>query len=456
MFELPLDPDKFKAALHRGQGRAFMHARRFGLGGLDEVLIDALLHDRQYDPQCECGRFAWLLDLIARDPIGERVLDAVIPRLGEPTENFWDATQRCAVAQLLAARGRADARTALYQCLRICKDSSDVIGPSEIIELDGADGLLRVASFLGALNDTDRERCADNSPIRWYDEAHGEGAARRILEHAAVHSKEVAAYLRAIEPEGTGNEQSEPTRDRGYLNVNNVQFQAQARESHADKMRRISARDVIESVRTESGPWACIWLISWGGYAAVADLRTIRDELSREEDPERIQRYLRPFTHGVLPELDPCFLRLANHEDTRVRDLAQRAASHYAHPDVRKLALDRLSAGQFVHSEVLLLKKNFQAGDAALLMGALRPDVDIHDLHGVGHDLLKVFSTNKTPECLEPMLFLYEHTPCSNCREDAVEIMMSTNTAPAWVLDECRFDCASSLRSRVGGGSPPD
>lgn len=432
-----------------------MHARRFGLGGLDEILIDALLHDRQYDPECEWGRSAWLLDMIARDPIGERVVDVVVPCLGEPTENFWDATQRCAVAQLLAARGRADASTALYQCLRIRKDCSDVIGPSEIIELDGADGLLRVASFLGSLNDADRKRCANDNPIRCYDDAHTEGDARRILECAAVHSKEVAAYLRAIEPEGADHAQSEPTRDRGYLNVNNVQFQAQASESHSDKMRRVSAREVIESVHAAPGPWACLWLVFWGRHAPVEHLIAVRDELLREESPERIQRYLRCFTYGVLPELDPCFLRLANHEDTRVRDLAQRAASHYAHPDVRNLALDRLSAGQFVHSEVLLLTKNFQPGDAALLMGALRPDVDIHDLHGVGHDLLKVFSANTTPECLEPMLFLYEHTPCSSCREDAVEIMMSTNIAPAWVLDECRFDCVPTLRSRVGGGSPP-
>jgi len=44
------------------------------------------------------------------------------------------------------------------------------------------------------------------------------------------------------------------------------------------------------------------------------------------------------------------------------------------------------------------------------------------------------------PEAREPMLLAYEHSPCSICRSDAVEVLISINSLPNWMREECKYD----------------
>ncbi len=57
-----LSREEFEAALQRGHGRAFLHVRAYGLQNVADLLLDACLHDKAYDPQCEDSRAKWLLE----------------------------------------------------------------------------------------------------------------------------------------------------------------------------------------------------------------------------------------------------------------------------------------------------------------------------------------------------------------------------------------------------------
>jgi hypothetical protein len=56
--------DTFAGALRKGQGRALMHVRHHGLNDVADLVLAACLEDQSYDPQCEGGRAAWMIQRI--------------------------------------------------------------------------------------------------------------------------------------------------------------------------------------------------------------------------------------------------------------------------------------------------------------------------------------------------------------------------------------------------------
>src|SRR5207247_899005 len=90
-FKLPLDREQFVSALQKGQGRALLHIRKVGLADLDQSILDACLHDRAYDPQCEGDRTDWLMEIVDATGAAERIAQTLIPKLDGSTDRYWDA-----------------------------------------------------------------------------------------------------------------------------------------------------------------------------------------------------------------------------------------------------------------------------------------------------------------------------------------------------------------------------
>ena len=44
-------------------------------------------------------------------------------------------------------------------------------------------------------------------------------------------------------------------------------------------------------------------------------------------------------------------------------------------------------------------------------------------------------------------LWVYEHTPCSLCRESAVKALLERERAPKTLLLECLWDCSKDIRA---------
>ena len=44
----------------------------------------------------------------------------------------------------------------------------------------------------------------------------------------------------------------------------------------------------------------------------------------------------------------------------------------------------------------------------------------------------------------------YASTPCENCRFYAARLLLSQHVAPAWLIEECRYDSAEDCRALAG------
>jgi hypothetical protein len=121
--------------------------------------------------------------------------------------------------------------------------------------------------------------------------------------------------------------------------------------------------------------------------------------------------------------------------------------SNYSHPDVRKLAVARITAGRVAEDEVLLLKQNFVPGDAELIDSAFPITSDRFTLHSFMFDVLDTCEANLSTECTTVMRRVYDRTPCGNCRRRAVLNLLAVNCCPQWILDECAFDADEDVRA---------
>lgn len=89
---------------------------------------------------------------------------------------------------------------------------------------------------------------------------------------------------------------------------------------------------------------------------------------------------------------------------------------------VRQLALRSLTSGKWDGRHIGLFEANFRAGDEVLLARHLRVlDYD-DEQHGLTFNLVDICQAHPLPELLSVMLFVYQTSPCSQCRATTVGV----------------------------------
>ena len=448
-FQLPLTREEFRLALRTGQGRALMHVTRHGASDVGDLIVDACLHDKTFDPQCEGNRTPWMIEIMDAASLEDAVCKTLVETLSADTsgESFWDTNHLCRLAMTFAHRGHSAARSALYHALRKNDDSADLIAAEEIIELDGADGLLFVSERIGEWLAADSRLAVGDSPLLWYDEHHGDGSAKRVLTSACKRNDRIAAYLTHIQSKhddtcgGAG-----PSKGSRYVKPDILRFGVRG-PSRLQKVNSMSSDELIRLIEAGAPGFGKYALSGWGRRATEDALRVVADRMFRESNPDRLARFLGVFQGRPLPDFDPRLLRFAEHPDHDVRWVTIFVLAQHQHSDVRTLALDRVKAGRHNERELKLFCRNLKRGDWSLIWDSLRWPDDENELHWMLDDLLEVFEDGPAEESHEALLLVYEHSPCTNCRGRAVKALRKRKRVPDWLSEECSFDADEEIRN---------
>ena len=144
-------------------------------------------------------------------------------------------------------------------------------------------------------------------------------------------------------------------------------------------------------------------------------------------------------------------LELLGREDERVRHRAYSAVAMNAHPAVRKFALDHLPARGDDGDLAELFVRNYRPGDEGFLCAHLRLPEDEDARHGLLLGVTKILEANHAARPDVLALWVYRWTPCGQCRCRAAEVLIDRDAAPAWLLEECRYDSNPDTRQLVAG-----
>jgi hypothetical protein len=191
---------------------------------------------------------------------------------------------------------------------------------------------------------------------------------------------------------------------------------------------------------------SCHWLRRWRAKAGSEECEIVFQALLESDQPEHVKRLFRCFGKTGVPRYDPRLLAWIDHGDEQVQWAAIAALAPITHPHLRHTALRLISDGSMAQG-ISLLVNNFETGDFSFC-ATLLPDVDdVDERHRVLTDLLDLCKAHPGAEALECLLKVYEDSPCSTCRRDAVEAMIGSGTAPAWVLAEAALDADPHTRA---------
>jgi hypothetical protein len=420
-----LDATEFLRALAAGRGRALLHVLHHGLLTEDHraALLDACLHDRSYDPQCEGGRAPWLMQMLSVVDATHRIRAAIVAAMSESSE-CWDLHQLSELCLAFAKEGSEEARAALYA---LPSRRPDPTGPwlahDAILQLDGVAGFAHLARLAIARPETTREDLEDLV-----------SQARDALGDACVEGP-----LRAS-----------VTADPSLASIHDLLTLPAPVMQTSDwraRLQSIPVEEVLDAIR---GGKLAVALRAWGKHADEGALTQVANVLFATEDPSQLAKCLRVFGRRAFPVWDARLLDYAKHPSDDVRSAALRAVAMNVHPDVRALALSMLATRTDVSAAIALLESNYESGDAPVIEAALDLDADVDEAHAACCALVSVFERNSSAECLRAMEFVYERSPCSHCRASAVKLLVELEIAPTAMREECAYDAEDQIRDVAG------
>jgi len=410
---MPLTDQQFRRALRVGHGRARMHLDFVEAADVRAAILDAARVCGVYDPEVEGLPTQWFADFCER----AGVVEELIASGAGPSHR--DRLWRGALLAEFVRRGNSRAREALYSAC-VPTEYGGLHASSEIVELDGDAGLVFVAERAGVFMRADPNFDVNDGLAYRFDLEHGDGAALRLLSPLAAGNSAIATYVAWLRED-------------------------EAKVSSASEAPRRSIEEIVEVIRDSQRDH--FWLLRWARDADPADLEPIVRLATSESSSLVIENAVRCLSGSRALPLKRELLPLVRHDQREVRELAAHTLGRHMDPAVREAGLALL--GDDISVALELLRRNARSEDVSVLVERLEPFPDSEAQHAVGYDLLKLFAGS--PDIREPALalYVYELSPCQNCRGSAVRHLLAWEKCPDWVRREAHFDASEEVRGLV-------
>lgn len=457
-FKAPLNREGFAEALKKGLGRALLHVKHHGLKNIEDLVLNACLHDQTYDPQCESNRAEWLFGMIKNRQEFPVFQDKILNAL-KKEKYHWDLQQLFQFAKLMAQQGDNDAHQQLRnRVLEVAASPSeyDSFGAEELVELDGVDGLLDLARIYGQRLLNDPEDYVDELLLKCGGDENEE-AFKTALIQQAEHDPSIRAYKDYLQRNGV----LEPPNTRP--------IDREASYLHRKKRfrQKYTLKRIIEDARNGVGEVDYIYM-QFGQFATADELEKIYSQLLKEKNESVQLRLLWVFAGASMPRLYSIAFELATGNNDSLRKASIAALAQISDKQVHKLARQKVQRGELLGPDEKVLDlfiRNYEDGDALLIAKALnRISPDKYEAHNLGSsiiDLTDQYDLNSRfplrriykekhyddPTLAKPLIWVYENTPCMNCRNDSVVNLDKLNQLKDSIIYECLFDVDEETRA---------
>jgi hypothetical protein len=448
---------QFEYTLKLGLGRPLVYLHTHDATPYHDVILDACLRNTSYDPQIEGYRADYLFDVIKLTTDPDFFRDSILAALENiDNPNSPDAYQLLGLATRYAAdRENQRARQIVYDQF-VSHLGTDTWGDwrraYKIFYIDDIEGLLFTAERFGEILrnppdgwhlisqfDEDEESCDEEERAQW-----------RALAESAQTNPKIAAYLDYERNEHT---ERRPRRKRTrtikpgelYVYIKPRLAKINWRKSQHDL--RMWSLDAAEDDLQR----AAVDMIAlnpfeerdlWNAYCCIFDKRPF------PQDPHKLTDVVRQISGKPHYGEDD----ISSEKWLKLNTLNM--LEKVTHPAVRVLAIDLLDDNDWHAWTVDMLVSNWQDGDWARLEAISVRQMDRDQWHGFAMAIRHAFNAHPSPAAETTLLNVYEHNPCSFCREANVESLHQLDALPDWMIAECRHDANYDLREWITENFP--
>lgn len=404
-----------------GSGRAYLIFREHKELDFTREIIQLCLKNFSYDPQCEGVRSEYAMQFIRALPQKERecVFASIKPHLeNDKALDDWDCIHFFYVVVKIAHEFEPFFGELLRKRFDECDDDALIEGfpASAVIELDGFDGMVRVARKFGKAFKVHDDWAEDDYYTCCVPNMKSERVRAKLAE-LAESDQDIRAYLERIEEceKEAEERKAERKKNEPESNFERVKKAFYTGQDHV--IRRYVKQLTLDEVK----------------YFAD-DMKTVKSQ-------KELIKYLRMFWLIPYP-YDAKYLLslLSKRKNSYFNDCLVDALSLLTSPEIRLLAEKALDSNKYSPFYLALLIKNYRKGDGAKIARKLKEIKDFEDAHYDVFVLGDIYNENVTPDCLEPLTIFYERTKCGLCRTHAAELMEKAGVLPQNIREELPFD----------------
>ena len=424
---------RFKNAIKRGTGETYLLLKDNPKVDFSNEIIKAALENLSYDNQCE-NRDEYVFGLIELSAQKKKIKQVIFQALSTGNHKDWDFYQLCNIVRKFAQQGEEEARKAIFK--RYYSDPRSFCqycGDEVIVELDGMEGLKRIAEVQGQALLENADLYATPWIATAFQEHNPNINVHEELADAAKTNRYIKEFLKAM-IEDKGNRPKRKREKYSYETISKRLAQNQT-VYVADKRTR-------ELTKT--------------------DVRKLADDLLKQTDRKKIAAYLSIFTTVKFPYDYHALLKYVQFENMQNKKwrsknwdmLVKRACDalkFFSGTDIRKLALEKLNEIRCPYEYMSLLVKNYKKGDAKLLTDIVMRCKNDDEIHSVACGIIKIYEAQKAKECKEPLESIYDRMNCGSHRKDIVEILLKNSVLPDKLKREIQFDSEEDTRKLYAG-----
>lgn len=409
---------RFQSSIRRGTGEAYLLMKQYPNIDFSKEIIDASLFNYAYDGQCEDSRASYLLELTELSKQKDVIRVAVLEALSREKDDIWSLTQLFDFCLLYAKRGDKDARQAIYnRFYNNIIDCSNWTGGTEIIELDGIEGMFHIADKVGSYLIGHSDDKEDDFLISHCQELYPELDVFQELEVQALKNLNIRCYIDNVK-ETRVSLKNERTNRKVYTNI--------IEEIEQRQFVYLENRSLTEQ-----------------------EIRQIADRFLEEQNKSIKAKFLYAFKYVEYPYDYTYILQLAQQrgDKYRLQEYAINALRNIQAGDIREFALEKIISSRYPALYVNILQNNYREGDEALLTRIIEKFKDEDVVEALASSYINVYQKNKTQSCQRPLEALYYKSNCGICRHSIVNILIDNNVLSDMINNEIQYDCDEDTRA---------
>jgi len=415
---------QFYNSLKCGTGEAYLLAKNNPTIDFSVYIIKGALRNYAYDGQSEGSRAQYIFDIISVSDKKEKIRKAILKGLATEQSDTWSLTHLFDLAKLFAQQGDNEARQAIYdRFLNNPIEGSDWVGYSEILELDGLQGLIFIAEKFGKYIDKNPDDCQDDSIIRHFQDDNPDINAHQELKKLSTKNKFIKFYLDCIK-------KTEENR-KNYVRETQI------------------FTDIIDEL-INSKPFLSYRRIK---ELKEAELNKIAEKLLEEKDKAKIEKLLNIFTNHKFPFNSEFILKFAKQKaisKNRINEYAIDSLKFLKSDSIREFAIDRISKVKRPESYIDILISNYKKGDQNLLTDLADKARSEYIIERLACSYVDIFKANKTKECKEPLEVLYNKMNCGIHRNGIIEVLIENSVLSDRLKREIKYDSYLETRQLLG------
>ena len=428
----------FESVLKKGLGRAKLQIMNNGLNDYADIVLNACLHEQTYDPQCESSRADWLLEMFYRTDHFPRFREKIISSLLTETD-VWDLQQLFDLVYLIASNNDSTAKNALRnRAIQIAAEPSDHdwIGNEELLKIDKESGLIELSKIYGRRLLVNPDDFVPTDLVFLVEEQKDRYVS--ILKKMSKSYNEIDSYLKYLQKEYGET-----------LLVNHIDRE-ESKKRHHERVRRIYPIDlIIDNAKNKVGKYPGMYL-SFGRHATPQELEQVFHILMNETKESVIIRLLWVFRKVAMPQLHPKLFEWALCETPELKLAAISALSQVTDKKIYEFGKEMVSNVGLIgdNAAAIDLFVNNYGDDIPQLLSASLKDIELdeQEAHSIGFNIVDLAEKNSDQKLSTLLKWVYENTPCTNCRYKAIEHLAELKQLDEALINECKYDASEEIR----------